>query len=399
MSVFPRQAADSVSAIVGAENYRKRIENVGFDKVRREVFGSEAEECEECGTRFWKAKCPKGCQPYVRHMCRKDNICAADSFRRSSELAGDFVRVAQTLSFSSGVKLRFYRWEFTMPRDIQKGMTLDEGYEFTKEVKSYAERYLRNALNIPDEVQLGSAVVFQMLHSSDPFGMMKNHNGVDRRHFHYHGVTLAWGVWKGEASVYRFPKNLFIDDSEVVDGEKRRFVKLRAGWRAVLEGRFGKSNAKDVDCYIRYESGPSELYHRFRYMMRGNVEDFAKWTLRYGYPQDYDKEWVREALTWKKGSPRVLYYGFLSPKNLSQSNKFMRKIALVIPVKAQRLREARKLYCDKHGEELHIDFAAGLKHISDVMAGGGTIVVRLRRGIEFEAASWLEPRKGPGETG
>jgi len=332
---------------------------------------------------FWTAKCDKGCVTHVRRMCRKDNLCAADSFRRSSELAADFARVAADLSSAAGVKMRFFRWETTMPRDILKGMTLDEGYEFTKPVKCFVEGYLRGRFNIPDDVQLGSAVVFQMLHSSDPFGMKKNHSGVDRRHFHYHGVTLAWGVWKSDSSVYRLPKNLFVEDSEVVDGEKRRFVKLRAGWRALVEARFGKSSAKDVDCFIRYESGTSELFHRLRYMMRGSVEDFAKWTRQYGYPQDYSEEWVREALTWKKGRPRVIYYGFLSPKNLSAGNKFMRKISLVVPIKARRLREARKLYCDEHGEELRIDFAAGLKHISEVMAEGGTIVVRLRRAVEY----------------
>jgi len=383
MSVFPNKVSQNLTGVMGAENYRKRKENPGFDRVRREVFASEAEECEECGTKFWKADCGKGCHPYVRHMCRKDNICPADSFRRSSELAGDFVRVTQELCGAAGVRMRFWRWEVTMPRDTQKGMTLDDGYEFTKEAKRYVEGYLRERFGIPEEVQLGSAVVFQMLHSSDPFGMKKNHRGADRRHFHYHGVTLGWGVGKSEATVYRGPNSLYVEDSAVVYGEKRKFVRFRAGWRAVVEGHFGSSSAKDVDGFIRYESGTAELYHRFRYMMRGGVEDFAKWARRYGYPQDYDKEWVREALTWKKGRPRVMYYGFLSPKNLSQSNRFMRKIALAIPVKARRLREARKLYCDKHGEELHTDFAAGLKHISEVMAEGGMIVVRLRRSVEY----------------
>lgn len=323
------------------------------------------------------------CNTHVANMCRNDNLCVADSYRRSSELAADFVRTSQQLSSAAHVKLRFFRWETTMMRDVQQRVTLDQGYELTKDVKSFMEGYLRTIWKIPDEVQLGSAVVFQMLHSSDPFGMAKRHSGADRRHIHYHGVTFAWGVWKDEASVYHFPKNLFIDDAEVIDGEKKRFVKLRAGWRSFVESRFGKSSAKDVDCYIRYESGPAELYHRFRYMMRGNVEDFAKWTRLNGYPEDYDKEWVRQALTWKKGRPRVLYYGFLASKNLSPKNAFMQKVGLAIPGKSHRLRDARKVYCDKHGEEFRIDFEAGLKDISQVISEGGSLLVRRPSWMSF----------------
>jgi len=383
MSIQTRAFKASTEVQATAETCGGRKPNPALDAIRRELFPLESKECEACGTRLWTAKCRRGCVTHVRQMCRRDNLCPADSFRRSSELAADFVRVVQELCNAAGVRLRFWRWEVTIPRDTQAGLTLEDGYEFTKEASRYVEGYLRESFGIPEQVQLGSAVVFQMLHSSDPFGMKKNHRGADRRHFHYHGVTLGWGVWKSEATVYRGPNSLFVQDSAIVDSEKRKFVRFRAGWRAVVEGHFGRSSAKDVDGFIRYESGTAELYHRFRYMMRGGVEDFAKWTRRYGYPQDYDKEWVREALSWKKGRPRVLYYGFLSPKNLSEKNRFMKKIALAVPAKALRLREARKLYCDKHGEELHIDFAAGLKHISEVMAEGGTIVVRLRRGVEY----------------
>jgi hypothetical protein len=377
---------ESVGIFVPAETRKARRPNIAFDSIRRELFPLQAAKCEECGTKFWTMNCDhvgEKCKTHAANMCRNDNLCVADSYRRSSELSGDFVRNSQQLSFAAGVKLRFFRWETTMMRDIQERMTLDQAYAFTKEVKNFMEGYLRRIWKIPDGVQLGSAVVFQMLHSSDPFGMAKHHSGADRRHFHYHGVTFAWGVWKDELSIYRFPKNLFIDDSEIIDGEKKRFVKLRFGWRSFVESRLGKSSAKDVDCYIRYESGSSELYHRFRYMMRGNVEDFAKWTRFHGYPVDYDKEWVRQALSWKKGRPRVLYYGFLASKNLSPKNAFMRKVGLAIPGKALRLREARRVYCDKHGEEYRIDFAVGLKDIGRVIAEGGMLLARRPTWMSF----------------
>lgn len=322
--------------------------------------------CENCGTEYWTMRASDGCKTHVRSLCKQDAWCYACSYRRSMELTNDFVRLVARLSEQARQKVRFWRWELTVPhKDIQKRMTLDDGYEFAKDAQRYVEFYLRDRFGIPLGVQMASAVVFQFVHTHDPYGTRCED---DRRHLHYHGLTLGWGVRREDWSPVRLAESMFVANDP-------GFTLFRAGWRSVMEARWGPTAAKDVDGKIRYESGVDQLFHRVRYMLRGAVEDFIKcaWQLRGGY----SKEFVRQALLWKNGRPRVRYYGFLSPRNLSQQNPFMQKLNLVIPRKVVRLKESRRFYCN-HGCEYKIQFHEPMKTLAEVDAEGGSVLVTRR---------------------
>jgi hypothetical protein len=371
-SVLLSQLSVGARREVEAEKFRVRRANTAFERVRHECFPLEDAICLLCGKTFWTVRASDGCESHVRSLCKKDNLCKACSFGRSSGLADDFVRLMRKIADGSRTKLTFWRWEGTVPHDIQNNLTLDEGYAFAKEVKEFFEDYLRKAKNIDKTVKLGSIVVYQFCHTSDPFGI-GTFQTRDKAHYHYHGVTFGWGVSSEDSHVVRFG-NLFIDSDP-------RFMGLRSAWKALLAEHVGKTKANDVDCKVRYEEGTDQLYHRVRYMFRGEVEDMADYCRRNGYPEGYDREWVREALLFKDGRPRVRYFGFISPRNLAPSHPYMKRIGLELERKSVRLKEARKSYCD-HGFEYEIQWHESRKTLEELKESGGTIIVRERRPVK-----------------
>jgi len=361
---------ETVVEQVEADRQKPRRLSQYWSQVVREVVPHLAQEVEDCGKHYWTLRAEDGCQTHVKRMCRKDAWCYADSYRRTMELTNDFVRLVAKLSGQVRQKVRFWRIELTIPRDIQSRMTLEDGYEFGKQAQEYIESYLRERFGIPKGVQMGSSFVFQFVHSSDPFG---SRAGQDRRHLHYHAMFLGWGVSKKDLSAVTFPQMFVSNDP--------KFKLLRAGWRSILEARWGKTSANDIDAYIRYESGVEELFHRTRYMFRGAVEDFVKYSKdsQWGYSRD----WVKQALMWKQGRPRVRYFGFLSPRNLSPKNLFMQKVSLEIPKKSIRVKEAKRAFCD-HGYEFAVQFHEGLKTLDEIIEEGGMVLVRHRRRVVFD---------------
>ncbi len=364
---------------VDAKTFHARPKDKNWMRIVKEVDPASYELLMGCGRMFWTAKCLGQEQhtTHVKNMCRKDSLCSADSYRRTMELTEDLVRVVREICLAARAKERFWRWEVTVPPDMRRRMTLADLDEVAVMARKYVEGYLKSFLRIErhESVRMGTLVVPSFIHSSDPFGMRKEH-AADRRHFHVHGVTFGFGVNVADDSIVRFDR-MFIDDD-------KNFVRFRAGWRELLEARFGKSDAVDMDLFVRYESGEDELRHRVRYMFRGNVEDFERFVRRYGYPEGYDVEHVRSALLEKNRRPRVRYYGWLSSRSLAKDSPFMKRLHVELPKKLIRIKQARKMYCDKCGCEMEIDYYGGLKTQAEIEAEGGTISVRLRRPLVFD---------------
>ena len=200
-----------------------------------------------------------------------------------------------------------------------------------------AKETLVEYLGKPEGLQLGIVQVPQWWHSSDPFGRKFQTN----IHQHVHGICFDFG-FDGE-KVVPFGK-LFLSDD-------RGFVRLRALWRSKLEARFGESEARDVDCYIRFEEGGDQLKHRLDYMFRSGVKDVYEFVLSHGVPAEYDSDWVRLMLRGRgRGrAQRVHYYGWLAPVCQSPKSSFMRFLRLELLTRRSYNIERKKVYCPNCG--------------------------------------------------
>jgi hypothetical protein len=228
-------------------------------------------------------------------------------------------------------KIRFYRYEFTIPFDLQAKVAFEGLAELGRLAKETFLEYLGKL----SECQLGILQVPQWWHSGDPFG------GCWCGGFfpHVHGVCFD----------FAFDGEKVIPFSQMYISNDAHFVRLRALWRSKLEARFGKSKAKDVDCYIRYEEGGDELTHRLSYMFRSPLFDVYQLVKGRGIPSKYDVDWVRKMLSGRGHAQRVNYYGWLASVCQSPKSCFMRFLRLELLNRRFYNAERKKVFCPNCG--------------------------------------------------
>ncbi len=255
-------------------------------------------------------------------------------------------------------RIRFYRYEFVVPVDLRAKVGMEGLSVLDKLAKETVVEYLGK----PKALQLGIVQVPQWWHSSDPFGREFQTN----IHQHVHGICFDFG-FDGERIV-PFSKLFFSED--------KGFVRLRELWRSKLEACFGKSEARDVDAYIRFEEGGDELRHRLEYMFRSSIKDVYGYVCGHGLPSEYDSDWVRQMLRGRGRAQRVHYYGWLAPVCQSPKSDFMRFIRLELLNRKSYDVERKKVYCPKCGCLMEpIRYA--VEDTDDLVARGEQFVVHV----------------------
>jgi hypothetical protein len=230
--------------------------------------------------------------------------------------------------------IRFYRYEFTVPSDLQSKVGFGGLSELDKMAEETFIEWLGGLvlwLREPKSVKLGIIHVPQWWHTEDPFGLEK----FGGFYPHLHGVCFDFG-WDGER---------VLPMTKLYNAYDPGFVRLRALWRSNLEARYGKSRARDVDAYVRYEEGGDELRHRLEYMLRSPVKDLYEFVQLHGVPAEYDAAWVRQMLRGRGHAQRVHYYGWLAPVVQSPNSPFMRFLGLKLLNRKSYDVERKKVHC------------------------------------------------------
>ena len=84
----------------------------------------------------------------------------------------------------------------------------------------------------------------------------------------------------------------------------------------MLEARFGKSKAKDVNIHFTYRKGYKQLHHRLSYQNRRAISDMQRVVANAISPVEFDPGWVRKALLRPKNEKHVVWFGWLSDGSL-----------------------------------------------------------------------------------
>lgn len=301
-------------------------------EMLRMCFPSEYQRVVSCGKQSIKYECVGQERTYAyKPLCCRSPLCPWCSNTDAGRLVSYLRYRIHEICAKLHRKIRFYRYEFVVPVDLRSKV----GMEGLSVLDKLAKETLLEYLGKPKSLQLGIIQVPQWWHSSDPFGRKFQTN----IHQHVHGICFDFGF--DGAKVVPFGK-LFLSDD-------KGFVRLRALWRSKLEARFGKSEAKDVDCYIRFEEGGDQLKHHLDYMLRSGVRDVYGFVQANGLPSEYDADWMRQMLRGRGHAQRVHYCGWLAPVCQSPKSPFMRFLGLELLNRRSYDVERKKVYCPKCG--------------------------------------------------
>jgi hypothetical protein len=321
-------------------------------------FPLEYERVTSCGKKSIKYECAgQERTSAYKPLCCRSPLCPWCSATDTKHLV-DYLRYRIHAIYTRlDRRIRFYRYEFVVPVDLRSKV----GMEGLSVIDKLAKETLVKYLGKPKGLHLGIIQVPQWWHSSDPFGRKFQTN----IHQHVHGICFDFG-FDGE-KVVPFGK-LFVSDD-------KGFVRLRALWRSKLEARFGKSEARDVDCYIRFEEGGDQLKHRLEYMFRSSVKDVYEFVQSHGVPSGYDSDWVRQMLRGRGHAQRVHYYGWLAPVCQSPGSPFMQFLQLGLLSRKMYGVERKKVYCPKCGCLMERVPGAAVEDTDSLIARGERFVV------------------------
>ena len=318
----------SYSLVQGSRLWRRVALRAYLDMVGS-VFGfAERRRIEECGKRSIEYECvgDERTQAY-KPLCCRSPLCPFCSQTDVNRLVSYFGYRIHEIYGRLHRKIRFYRYEFTVPFDLQAKV----GFSGLAELDKLAKETFLEYLGKPRNWKLGIVQVPQWWHSTDPFGRSRFGGFFP----HVHGVCFDF-AFDGE-KVIPFGKMFFSED--------KGFVRLRALWRSKLVARYGETKARDVDCYVRFEEGGAELKHRLDYMFRSGVKDVYDFVQSNGLPSDYSADWVRQDLRGRGHAQRVHYYGWLAPVCQSPKSSFMRFLDLQLLSRKLYGHERKQVYC------------------------------------------------------
>jgi len=321
------QLSRSYSIVRGSRLWRRTVLQ-SYLEMLKVCFPDEWRRVASCGRQSMKYECVgrERTQAY-KPLCCRSPLCPwcsnTDTDRLVSYLRYRIHEIYEKLHR----RIRFYRYEFVVPVDLRSKVGMDGLSVLDK----LAEETVVEYLGKPKGLKLGILQVPQWWHSSDPFGRRFQTN----IHQHVHGICFDF-AFDGE-KVVPFGKMFLSED--------KGFVRLRALWRSKVEARFGESEARDVDCYVRFEEGGDQLKHRLEYMFRSGVKDVYEFVQAHGLPAEYDEGWVRQMLRGRGHAQRVHYYGWLAPVCQSPRSDFMKFLRLELLNRKSYDVERKKVYC------------------------------------------------------
>jgi hypothetical protein len=163
-------------------------------------------------------------------------------------------------------------------------------------------------------------------------------------------------------------------------GEVRKMCfELGRRWRREVEADYGKSSASEFVVNYRYYPRRHDVEFCLAYAFRSEVQDAYREVMYNACAPGTDEEraWFKRMLTMRrKGSHRHSGFGWMSNSVL---NKYSRRVGVQFKPKAVRLKERRKLFCDRCGAEMVSNWFDRPLTLEEVASRGLGVLVSDRR--------------------
>ncbi len=393
---------------------RRRLNEKWESVIGPVVNGTVAESArmvvlKSCGQSFWQHRCGNGHSIHVRQGC-KEVLCYPCSTGYSKRLTDDLMGVLDIIYQSLHDHIGYSGFEFTLPIDIQEKVTesdLKQLRDWVIEILTeyYAGEKLRyDNRHARKRFAIGGMVAVQWWHSyrSVENGGLKGN--VWRGWYPHVHATVYDRMWDNKACLFGE------DGMRRTDGAfvKRRLslsvaevnalrITLAKKWKAKVEAKFGKSTFQAVgvgpkgydqswDVHYEYGVARVDAERRAAYMIRSVVQDsYREVVHNNSLPTEQQKGWAARMLTRQKHKKSYVAFGWMAD---SVVNKYASSLVVVcpnlvcghkshgkrcsvelqfgpclckgtkiIPLKKERDRERRKIYChslmkDRFGEEV-----------------------------------------------
>lgn len=359
---------------------------------------------EDCGRlhRLWKCKGNPDHERVTRIGC-KDPLCYVCSSGRKAEQVADKMELLDSLYSELHESVSCSMFTFTMKDDLWDSVGEDANAVSNLErkvVRVLTDYFGGEMVSVEGQKRvhryvLGGDVVGQFWHS---FHSAKECRGKDCPRCK--GKGCKGNVWKGadyhvHVVVYStmfdrlyevhgldgLSKGAFVRRTlSLSAGEVRRMCSELGGrWKRDVEADYGKSSASEFVVNYRYYPKRHDVEFCLSYAFRSEVQDAYREVVYNACPprNDDERAWLQRMLTFREhGSHHHSGFGWMSNSVL---NKYSRRIGVQFKPKVVRVKERRKLFCDRCGAEMESSWYDKPLTLEEVASRGLALMIYDRR--------------------
>ena len=326
---------------------------------------------------------------YVTRIGCKDPLCYVCSYSKKMEQVADRMEILDSLYAELHEQVAASMLTFTTPSVMWERMESDASAVsfLASAVREVLLGYFGGERCAPVEGQkrlrryvVGGDVVGQWFHS---FHQDKRGNVWHGFDAHVH-ASLYSMMFDRLAEAYTsdgLQKGSFVKRTlSLSRGEVRKMCyELGRRFKAKVEARYGDSGISEWVVNYRYYPRRHDVQFMLEYMFRSEVQDaYREVVWNNCAPGDEEERaWFRRMLEVRpRGKHRYSGFGWAANAVL---NKYSRRIGVEFKPKAQRLKNRRRLFCERCGGEMVTSWYDELLTIYGV-ASRGLSVVRVHYG-------------------
>ncbi len=358
---------------------------------------------EDCGGlhRLWR------CSKYPEHervtrIGCKDSLCYVCSSSVKAEQVADRLELLDRLFAELHQTVGASMLTFTTPSNMWSRIPEDASSVLEGIVRDELLDYFGGERSVPVEGQkkvrryvVGGDVVAQWSHS---FHVAADCRGKDCPRCG--GRGCRGNVWRGfdwhvHVSLYSLMYDRLYEVYGIDGLSKGAFVKrtlslsraevrkmcyeLGRRFKARVEALYGESGVPEWIVNYRYYPKRNDVKFMLEYIFRSEVQDAYREVVWNGCAPRSEEErvWLRKMLSVRrKGQHRHSGFGFMANSVL---NKYARRLGVQFKPKAERVKERRKLFCDRCGAEMVSSWFDRPLTLEEVVNRGLAVLVSTRR--------------------
>jgi hypothetical protein len=378
-------------AVVTPEQYSPRRLNGRWKAVLEPILSdSRRLALEDCGSlhRLWRCKKNPDHERVTRIGC-KDPLCYVCSSSKKAEQVADKMEILDRVYGELHEEVSSSMFTFTTPSDMWD--RIGEDPEAMAKLERIVIRVLSRCLDGQRSISVpGQKRVSRYVVGGDVVGQW----------FHSHHSDNVGNVWRGyDAHVHALVYSLMYDrlyEVYGVDGLSkgafvRRTLSLSRGevrqmcyelgrkWKAEVEAEYGQSSQPVWVVNYRYYPRRHDVEFCLGYAFRSEVQEAYREVVWNGCAprNEGETEWFRRMLSVRgRGKHRYSGFGWMANAVL---NKYAVRIGVQFKPKADRLKERRKVFCDRCGSEMVSSWFDRPLSVEEVVSRGLAVLVVDRR--------------------
>jgi len=372
----------SSSVVVAAEQYSPRRPNSMWLSVLPDL---DRVPLERCGTeyRYWRCKNDQQHGLVTRIRC-KNARCYSCATAKKHEQVADRMEILDRLYAELHEGVAASMLTFTMPADMWAKISPNEICELERGVVRIVEAYFGGERCISVEGQkrlprylIGGDVVGQWFHSFNHERKGNVWRGAD---LHVHVVVYSM-MYDRLAETYGLEgvsKGAFVKRTLSLSRAEVNLMCYQLGqrWKAFVESLgYGTSSQTRWVVNYRYYPKRNDVVHVLDYIYRSEIQDAYREVVYNDRPPRTEAElsWFDTMINVRRpGQHRHSGFGFMANVNL---NRYAKRIGLQFKRKVDRLKERRRIFCDRCGGEMETSWSNKVLTLEEVVTRGIPILV------------------------